>query len=83
VEPDFVRGEVVDEGRGFEAEVRDRGVNEFGGRGLFLVAALARRWGIYDGSSHVWFVLARERRVPEPTAPELGDQRRPDDLGRA
>lgn len=75
VEPDHVRGEVADEGSGFEADVRERGIREIGGRGLFIVAALACRWGVYDDSSHVWFVLAREPTGAGPTPPELGRDR--------
>ena len=81
IDDDEVRGEVIDQGSGFEVEVRERGVGEVSGRGLWLVASLARRWGIHEGSSHVWFELALRRTVPTPTPPELGEQRRPDELG--
>jgi anti-sigma regulatory factor (Ser/Thr protein kinase) len=76
-----VRGEVVDEGPGFEIEVRERGLDEVGGRGLWLVASLAQRWGIHDGSSHVWFELARPPAEDAATRPELGEDSRPDELG--
>src|SRR4051795_731564 len=36
-EDDLVRGEVIDEGGGFEREVRDRAPHDFGGRGLLIV----------------------------------------------
>jgi len=75
-----IRGEVVDEGHGFETELRERGEFDVGGRGLAIVAATAHRWGVYEGSSHVWFELDRRRDDPHPTRPELGEDRRPDEL---
>jgi len=41
----LVRGEVIDEGPGFEVDVREHGVEEIGGRGLWLVSSLARPVG--------------------------------------
>jgi anti-sigma regulatory factor (Ser/Thr protein kinase) len=79
-EDGVLRGEVIDDGPGFEAEVRERGARDFGGRGLWLVAKLARRWGVHDGSSHVWFELARPSAPEIPRSPELGPQRRPEQL---
>jgi anti-sigma regulatory factor (Ser/Thr protein kinase) len=52
-----VRGEVVDEGGGFEHEVRREGWDEVGGRGLGIVERMTRRWGIREGTTHVWFEL--------------------------
>src|ERR1700710_49451 len=52
-----VYGEVVDEGCGFVNDVRDRGIDEIGKKGLLIVAALVEQWGIHEGSSHVWFEL--------------------------
>jgi len=75
-----LRGEVVDEGTGFEADVREHGVEEVRGRGLWLVATLAKRWGIHDGSSHVWFELEFPEAGDRPTAPELGEEERPPKL---
>ena len=49
-----VRGEVIDEGAGFEHEIRERGPEDVSGRGLFLVDALTSRWGIHEGTTHVW-----------------------------
>src|SRR3954451_2903038 len=46
------RGEVVDGGTGLEREMRSRGVEELGGRGLDLVASLADQWGVHEGTSH-------------------------------
>lgn len=79
LEDGLVHGEVVDEGHGFERSVRQRGMGAIGGDGLNIVAGLARRWGIHEGSSHVWFVLAPDP-APEPVAPRLGVQTRPDPL---
>jgi hypothetical protein len=75
-----MRGEVVDDGAGFEAEVREHGVEELRGRGLWLVATMADKWGIHDGSSHVWFELEFPESGNQPTAPELGEAERPSEL---
>jgi anti-sigma regulatory factor (Ser/Thr protein kinase) len=80
IDDDVVCGEVIDEGTGFEVEVRERSANQVSGRGLWLVASLARRWGIHSGSSHVWFELALRPATPTPTPPQLGEERRPDEL---
>ena len=55
--------EVIDQGRGFEAEraadQRDRDdLDLVGGWGLPLVKTLADDWGSFEGSTHVWFRLA-------------------------
>lgn len=76
-----IRGEVVDGGGGFEREIRARGADEIGGRGLLLVASLAHRWGVHEGSSHVWFELDRTRASHTPAGPHLGDDERPPGLG--
>ena len=74
-----VRGEVIDEGAGFEREVGARGIDAVGGNGLQMVGTLAAKWGIHEGSSHVWFELApgADR---EPVDPKLGPEQRPDAL---
>lgn len=57
---DRVRVEVVDGGGGFVVpKVRDRPATEVGGWGLPTVEAIADRWGVYEGSTHVWFELDR------------------------
>ena len=75
----LVRGEVIDDGGGFERAVGERGIDALGGNGLQIVGALAGRWGINEGSSHVWFELgpAGERELADP---RLGAQERPDAL---
>jgi anti-sigma regulatory factor (Ser/Thr protein kinase) len=70
-------GEVVDDGGGFEHEVRRHGADEVGGKGLLIVSALTSRWGIHEGSSHVWFEMDDEPTI-EPSEPELGEEHRPD-----
>ncbi len=53
------RTEVVDQGKGFLAVLRDRGeVHTPGGWGLPLVQTLSDRWGAHEGSTHVWFEFA-------------------------
>lgn len=57
--PHHVRVEVVDQGHGFEPIARDRPMTEAGGWGLHLVEALSERWGVREGSTHVWFEIDR------------------------
>jgi anti-sigma regulatory factor (Ser/Thr protein kinase) len=51
--------EVTDEGGGFEREVGHGSLDAVGGRGLRIVEADASRWGIHEGTTHVWFELER------------------------
>jgi anti-sigma regulatory factor (Ser/Thr protein kinase) len=83
VDGDGIYGEVVDQGGGFEREVRERGPDEFNGRGLMIVDALSRRWGIHEGTTHVWFELAQPEDLPRLTEPELGEDERPAGLDSA
>ncbi len=53
-----LRIEVVDRGGGFVPVARDRPATDVGGWGLHLVEALTDRWGVYAGSTHVWFELS-------------------------
>jgi anti-sigma regulatory factor (Ser/Thr protein kinase) len=57
--PDHVHVEVVDQGVGFVPHARDRPKTEPGGWGLHLVEALTKRWGVHEGSTHVWFEIDR------------------------
>ena len=68
----IVRGEVIDQGGGFEHEIRARGPDDVSGRGLFLVEALTNRWGVHEGTTHVWFELAAS-----PTNPGSAPAARP------
>jgi anti-sigma regulatory factor (Ser/Thr protein kinase) len=62
--------EVIDEGAGFEHEVRRRDFDELHGRGLAIVDSESSRWGIHDGTTHVWFEL-------ELSGPRLGTESKP------
>lgn len=53
-----LRCEVTDEGHGFVPKARDKPSMAEGGWGLHLVETLSRRWGVREGSTHVWFELA-------------------------
>jgi anti-sigma regulatory factor (Ser/Thr protein kinase) len=53
-----LRVEVMDRGEGFQPTPRSGPVDEPGGFGLFLVGALADRWGVTtDHCTTVWFEL--------------------------
>lgn len=64
--PSFVRVEVVDQGEGFDPEVR----HDAGGFGLRLVDKLSSRWGVEcdAGETRAWFELDRRRRRFERAA---------------
>jgi len=62
-----LRIEVIDDGTGFERRVRRAGFEGVGGHGLRIVEAEASRWGISEGTTHVWFELERH-------GPRLGPQ---------
>ena len=83
VDSDGVYGEVVDEGGGFEREVRERGPDDVSGRGLHIVDAMSNRWGVHEGTTHVWFELAYPDAPVKPTEPQLGDDERPAGLDAA
>ena len=76
----IVRGEVIDQGGGFEHEIRARGPDDVSGRGLFLVEALTSRWGIHEGTTHVWFELAARSDASRQPRPRLGQDERPEAL---
>jgi anti-sigma regulatory factor (Ser/Thr protein kinase) len=57
--PHHVHVEVVDQGVGFVPAARDRPKTEPGGWGLHMVEALTERWGVREGSTHVWFEIDR------------------------
>lgn len=50
---DVLRLEVIDDGDGAPA-VREAAGDETGGFGLRIIEALSRRWGAYEGTTHVW-----------------------------
>ena len=57
--PKRLRVEVINQGTPFEPKARDRPQTEPGGWGLHLVETLADRWGVHEGSTHVWFEIDR------------------------
>jgi anti-sigma regulatory factor (Ser/Thr protein kinase) len=59
LDDDRVLVEVIDEGAGFERTVRQHDFASIGGRGLAIVDSAASRWGIHEGTTHVWFELER------------------------
>lgn len=61
VNEDRVLVEVSDEGEGFEHELRRRNFEDLHGRGLLIVDSESSRWGIHEGTTHVWFELERQR----------------------
>jgi anti-sigma regulatory factor (Ser/Thr protein kinase) len=58
-EPGHMRVEVIDDGEGFVPVARDRDRTEVGGWGLHMVETVSNRWGVHEGSTHVWFELSR------------------------
>jgi anti-sigma regulatory factor (Ser/Thr protein kinase) len=58
-DPRKLRIEVIDQGVGFVPVARDRPPTDVGGWGLHLVQTLSDRWGVYEGSTHVWFEIDR------------------------
>jgi anti-sigma regulatory factor (Ser/Thr protein kinase) len=52
---DALRVEVVDEGTGNVPAIREEAEPDgFGGRGLRIVDELSSRWGVFEGTTHVW-----------------------------
>jgi anti-sigma regulatory factor (Ser/Thr protein kinase) len=58
-EPTRIRVEVINNGDAFEPKQRTRPVTAAGGWGLHLVETLSDRWGVRQGSTHVWFEIDR------------------------
>ena len=50
---------MIDQGVGFVPVARDRPATDVGGWGLHLVQTLSNRWGVHEGSTHVWFEIER------------------------
>jgi anti-sigma regulatory factor (Ser/Thr protein kinase) len=59
VNDDRVLVEVVDEGKGFEHLVHKVPFDQLSGRGLLIVDAEASRWGVHEGTTHVWAEVER------------------------
>jgi anti-sigma regulatory factor (Ser/Thr protein kinase) len=62
--------EVIDEGSGFERVARDLTFEDLHGRGLNIVDSEASRWGLHEGTTHVWFEIER-------SGPRLGGENAP------
>jgi anti-sigma regulatory factor (Ser/Thr protein kinase) len=62
--------EVIDEGSGFEHQIRREDFSQLGGWGLSIVDQEASRWGVHEGTTHVWFELERP-------GPRVGDEAKP------
>jgi anti-sigma regulatory factor (Ser/Thr protein kinase) len=75
-----VRGEVIDAGTGFEREVRETGPYATSGRGLLIVERLTTRWGVHEGTTHVWFEMLTGSHGPQAAGPLVGAERRPPQL---
>jgi anti-sigma regulatory factor (Ser/Thr protein kinase) len=73
LDAEVLRGDVIDQGGGFERAVRDRGSENVGGRGLLIVEAMAVRWGIHAGTTHVWFELPVSGDASGFTKPQRGE----------
>jgi anti-sigma regulatory factor (Ser/Thr protein kinase) len=59
----LVQGEVIDQGDGERAKIEMIPEPTLeGGWGLHLVERVAQRWGIHEGSTHVWFEVGPQRR---------------------
>jgi anti-sigma regulatory factor (Ser/Thr protein kinase) len=80
--PSSIRVEVLDPGRGFHPDA-ERDGDAAGGWGLWLLAKIAKRWGIeHDDLTRVWFELgavsdaaAEGIRRKQPTGETTGDRR--------
>ena len=70
LDEDRVRVEVIDEGSGFERVVRDNALSHIGGWGLTLVETESSRWGVHEGTTHVWFEI-------EQPGPRIGQDKNP------
>jgi anti-sigma regulatory factor (Ser/Thr protein kinase) len=73
-------GEVIDAGGGFEHEVREVGPFAATGRGLLIVDRLTTRWGVHEGTTHVWFEMLTGSPGRRRAGPHVGEQSRPPQL---
>jgi anti-sigma regulatory factor (Ser/Thr protein kinase) len=60
VDGESIRGEVADQGNPAATIRPDREAASEGLHGLRVVDQLTSRWGVYEGSTHVWFELPLE-----------------------
>jgi anti-sigma regulatory factor (Ser/Thr protein kinase) len=59
VDDDRMLVEVIDGGTGFARELRRSDFEQVGGWGLDIIDKVSSRWGVYEGTTHVWFELER------------------------
>lgn len=52
--------EVTDEGTGFASSMREIPIEKKGQHGLDIVAAASSRWGVNEGTTHVWAEINRK-----------------------
>jgi two-component sensor histidine kinase len=55
-DPEHVFAEVTDGGRDGVVEIREA-AEDGGGLGLRILDRISTRWGVYEGSTNVWFEL--------------------------
>jgi len=60
-----IRGEVADQGNPDTAIPEIKEVTKTGGRGLAVVDKISAQWGVYEGSTHVWFEMLRDPRAAQ------------------
>jgi anti-sigma regulatory factor (Ser/Thr protein kinase) len=75
-----VWGEVIDAGGGFEHEIREAGPVATSGRGLLIVDRLTTRWGVHEGTTHVWFEMLADGHGRQEASPLVGEESRPPQL---
>ena len=75
-----LRGEVIDDGGGFEHELRAAGPHATAGRGLLIVDRLTTRWGVHEGTTHVWFEMLTGTHSQQGAGPHVGEELRPRQL---
>ncbi len=63
--------EVIDEGSGLEHKVAEVPPEEFHGRGLAIVDNASSRWGVHEGTTHVWAEFERP-------GPRIGAHKKPE-----
>ena len=68
---DRILVEVLDEGSGFEYQASEAPFEQLQGRGLAIVDAASSRWGIHEGTTHVWAEIER-------VGPRLGEHKKPE-----
>jgi anti-sigma regulatory factor (Ser/Thr protein kinase) len=59
LDDDRLRLEVGDEGSGLERAAREMRFRQLLGYGLTIVESVASRWGIREGTTHVWAEIER------------------------